>query len=98
MWPAREKWSGDDAHVFKMGAGGWRFGRRFGYLESIARPADDPGRLDHSGRGIEILDDAPAYRIPKSRKGLQCRMDAIPGHRADDASIDRGRSRLRDAG
>ncbi len=70
----------------------------FGEREFISRAADDPRRLDHSGRGIEILDDAQAGGISRSRQDLQCRMDAVPGHRADDAGAGRRRARLRDAG
>ena len=39
---------------------------------------------------IEILDDAPACGIPQSRQDLQYRMDAIPGHRADDQALAAG--------
>src|SRR5438309_860640 len=88
----------NDADTFEMDPGGWGFGRRPGGRELVSCAADDPRRLDHSGRGNEILDDAQAHGIPQSRQGLQYRMDAIPGHRADDAGAGRGRPRLRDAG
>src|SRR5882672_3686223 len=87
-----------DANTFEVDSGGRGFGRRFGGCELVLRSADDPRRLDHSGRGIEILDDAPAHGIPQSRQDLQYRMDAIPGHGADDAGVGGGRARLCDAG
>ena len=62
------------------------------------RATDNSRRLDDSGRGIEILDDAPARRISRTRQDLQYRMDPVPGHRADDAGARRRRARLRDAG
>src|SRR5258705_13935856 len=87
-----------DANTFEVDPGGCRFGCQSGRCDLVSRAADDPRRLDHSGRGIEILDDAPAHGIPQSRQDLQYRMDAIPGHRADDAGLGGGRARLRDAG
>src|SRR5216683_2747810 len=41
---------------------------------------------------------AAARGIPRSRQDLQYRMDAVSGHRADDASAGGGSARLRDAG
>src|SRR6267378_976889 len=95
---ASGKLSGHDADTFKVDFGGWGCGRRFFRRERISRPTNDPRRLDNSGRGIEILDDAAAGGISRSRQDLQRRMDAIPGHRADDASAGGRRARLRDAG
>src|SRR5262245_17847452 len=48
----------------------------------------DPRRLDHSGRGIEILDDAPAREVPEPWQGLQDRVVAVPGYDADGAGAD----------
>ncbi len=95
---ASRKWSGHDADTFEMDFGGRGGGCRFCRRELIARATDDPRRLDHSGRGIEILDDAQAGGISQSRQDLQCRMDAVPGYRADDAGARRRRARLRHAG
>ena len=61
------------------------------------RATDDPRRLDHPGRGIQILDDEAAGRISGYRQDLQYRMGAIPGHRADDAGAGGGRAGLRHA-
>ena len=60
--------------------------------------ADHPRRLDHPGRGIEILDDAPSGAVPRSRQGLQGGMGAVPGHRTDGAGDGGGRARLLDPG
>src|SRR2546423_14990633 len=98
LTPVVGKWSGDDADIFKMELGGRGFGLRFRGRKRSPRAAEYPRRLDHSGRGIEILDDAQARGIPKSRQNLQRRMDAISGHRADDSGAGRWRARLRDAG
>src|SRR5229473_4699886 len=87
-----------DADTFEMDPGGGGFDRRSGGRELVSRAADDPRRLDHSGRRIEILDDAETHGIPQSRQDLQYRMDAIPGHRANDAGVGGGRARLRDTG
>src|SRR6202171_3319026 len=95
---ASGKWSGHDADTFEMDLSGRGLGCRFGQRELISRATDDPRRLDDSGRGIEILDDAEASGISRSRQDLQYRMDAISGHRADDAGAGRGRARLRNAG
>src|SRR5712672_2324850 len=95
---ASGKWSGHDADTFKVGFNGWSRGRLFCHREHNSRPTDDPRRLDHSGRGIEILDDAPAGRISRSRQDLQYRMDPIPGHRTDDAGAGGRCARLRNAG
>src|SRR3977135_2157155 len=95
---ASGNWSGNDGDPFEMDLGNRGAGGRFCRREFIARATDDPRRLDHSGRGIEILDDAQAGGISRTRQELQYRMDAIPGHRADDAGAGRGRARLRDAG
>ncbi len=81
----------------------WAYGggsRRCGVgeREFILRAADDPRRLDHSGRGVEILDDEAAGGISQSRQGLQYRMDPVPGHRADDTGAGGRRARLRHAG
>src|SRR6266568_7685722 len=91
---ASKKWSRIDADIFKMAFGcrgsgccSWRPGFGTG-------AADDPRRLDYSGRGIEILDDATARGISQSRQDLQYRMDPVPGYRADDAGAGRGRARL----
>src|ERR1700733_8476307 len=92
-----EKWSGQDADDFEMGLGGRSHGCRSGKRGFILRATDDPCRLDYSGRGIEILDDAPAGRISRYRQGLQYRMDAVSGHRADDAGAGGRRARLRHA-
>src|ERR1700736_2204987 len=92
------KWSGHDADNFEVDFSGWGCCRRFCQRELISRAADNPRRLDDPSRGIEILDDAEASRISRSRQDLQYRMDAIPGHRADDAGAGRGGTRLRDAG
>ena len=89
---------GHDADTFEMDRGGRRGGCRIGRRQRIAGAADHPRRLDHSGRGIEILDDAPAGGISQSRQGLQHRMDPVPGHRADDAGAGRRRARLRHPG
>ena len=64
--------------------------------EPIPRTTDHPRRLDHSCRGIEILDDAQAGGVSRPRQDLQYRMDAIPGHRADDSGAGCGRAGLRD--
>ncbi len=61
-------------------------------------PGDDPRRLDHPRRGSQVLDDAAAGGIPRSRQGLQDRVDSVPGHRADGAGHGGGRARLLDAG
>src|SRR6266581_7465590 len=95
---ASKKWSRHDADTFEMDRGGWGCGRCSGEHELIARATKDPRWLDHSGRGIEILDDAAACGIPRSRQDLQYRMDAVSGHRDDDASAGGGSARLRDAG
>src|SRR3977135_2126347 len=95
---ASGNWSGNDGDPFEMDLGNRGAGGRFCRREFIARATDDPRRLDYSGRGIEILDDAQADGISRARQELQYRMDAIPGHRADDAGAGRGRARLRDAG
>ena len=79
---------------FGGGRGGYRACRR----EPIPGTTDHPRRLDHSCRGIEILDDAQAGGVSRSRQDLQYRMDAIPGHRADDAGAGRRRAGLRDPG
>src|SRR6266478_2172801 len=92
------KWSGHDANTFELDRGGGGCGFHFCRREPITRATDDPRRLDYSGRGIEILDDAEARGISRSRQDLQCRMDAISGHRADDAGACGGRARLCDAG
>ena len=60
--------------------------------------ADHPRRLDHPGRGSEILDDAPSGAVLQSRQELQGRMGAVPGHRADGAGDGGGRARLLDPG
>src|SRR5260370_36772493 len=96
--PASKKWSGHDGDTFEIDLGGRSFGLGSCRHELISGATDDPRRLDHSGRGIEILDDAQAGGISRSWQDLQYRMDAIPGHRADDAGARRGRARLRDAG
>src|ERR1700738_3535494 len=80
---ASKKWSGDDAGTFDMDFGRRSDGRRTCGRKFILRATDDPCRLDHSGRGIEILDDAKARGISRPRQDLQCRMNAIPGDRAD---------------
>src|SRR6202171_2875892 len=95
---ASGKWSGHDADTFEMDLSGRGLGCRFGQRELISRTTDDPRRLDDSGRGIEILDDAEAGGISRSRQDLQYRMDAISGHRADDAGAGGRSARLRDAG
>src|ERR1700716_2397958 len=95
---ASGNWSGHDGDTFEMDFGSRGDGGRFCWREFIARATDDPRRLDYSGRGIEILDDAQADGISRARQELQYRMDAIPGHRADDAGAGRRRARLRDAG
>ena len=95
---APEKWSGmmRTASNWILAAGA--AAALFAGVNSAHAQQDDPRRLDHTGRGIEILDDAPAGGISQSRQDLQCRMDAIPGHRADDAGAGRRRARLRDPG
>src|SRR6266704_6309655 len=60
---ASKKWSRHDADTFEMDRGGWGCGRCSGEHELIARATKDPRWLDHSGRGIEILDDAARTRI-----------------------------------
>src|SRR6266849_6437773 len=95
---ASGKWSGHDADTFKVDFSGWSRGRCLCQRERNSRATDDPRRLDHSGRGIEILDDAAAGRISRPRQDLQYRMDAIPGHRTDDAGAGSRRARLRDPG
>src|SRR6266404_1758844 len=95
---ASGKWSRHDADTFKMDFSSWSLGRRVCRCEFISRATDDPRRLDHSGRGIEVLDDAPAGRISRSRQDLQYRMDPIPGHRTDDAGAGGRCARLRNAG
>src|SRR5260370_25210721 len=82
---ASKKWSGHDADTLEMGFGGRGGCCRFCRREFISRAADDPRRLDHSGRGIEILDDAQARGISQSPHDLQCPIDAIPGYPAADA-------------
>ena len=91
--PRQQQGIGNETAGYR-GAAGVRMHRR---RQGAGRP-DHPGRLDHSGRGVEILDDAPAGEIPEPRQGLQDRVVAIPGHFADGAGADRGRARLRDAG
>src|SRR6478672_5866418 len=93
---ASGKWSGHDADAFKVDFNGRSRSRCFCQRERNSRATDDPRRLDDSGRGIEILDDAAAGRISRSRQDLQYRMDAIPGHRTDDAGAGSRRARLRD--
>src|SRR6202048_3373871 len=83
---ASGKWRGHDADTFEMDFGGRGGGCRFCQREFIARATNDPRRLDHSGRGIEILDDAQTSGISRSRQDLQCRMDAVPGYRANASS------------
>src|SRR5258707_14132287 len=92
---ASKKWSGHDADTFQIHFGGWNCGRRFCRHELVSRPTDDPRRLDHSGRGIKILDDAAAGGISRSRQDLQYRMDAIPGDSAGEAGACAPAARLR---
>src|SRR6478752_7734786 len=94
---ASGKWSGHDTDTFKVDFNGWSRGRYFCQRERNSRATDDPRRLDDSGRGIEILDDAPTGRISQPRQDLQYRMDPIPGHRSDDAGAGGRRARLRNA-
>src|SRR6185312_257439 len=88
----------DDAVGFEMDFGGCGSDADYRRRWRIAGATDDPRWLDHSGRGIQILDDAPAAGIPRSRQDLQYRMDSIPGYRADDSGAGRRRTRLRHPG
>src|SRR5258708_38603899 len=94
----RQEWSGQDADGFEVDSGGRRGGFHAGKRRPVAGPTDDPCRMDHSGRGVEILDDAAAFGVSRYRQDLQYRMDAIPGYRADDPGACRGCARLRDPG
>ena len=60
--------------------------------------SDHPCRMDHPRRRGQILDDAPAAGIPRSRQDLQNRVVAVPGHLGDVAGADRRRPRLRHTG
>src|SRR6185437_15810219 len=91
---APEKLERDDADIFEMDSDGRsRCGLHGGRREFISRTADDPGRLDDSRRGIEILDDAQARGISRSRQDLQHRMDPVSGHRTHDAGAGGRRAR-----
>src|SRR6266436_9398076 len=54
---ASAKRSGHDADTLQIDFGGGDRGRGFCRRERISCPTGDPRRLDHSRRGIEILDD-----------------------------------------
>src|SRR5262249_43948274 len=75
---------GDDADGFEVDFCGSRGDADCGWWGGIAGATDDPRRMDHSSRGIQILDDAPAAGISRPRQDLQYRMDPVPGHHADD--------------
>ena len=79
---------------FRSGAGSHR-----GLRDRLrADHSDHPGRLDHSGRGGQILDDEAPGQIPESGQDLQDRMVAVQRHLADDVGDAGRRARLRDAG
>src|SRR4051812_22746311 len=92
-------WGGvHEAAEFEMADGGRNCGSSAWQHRRLVRAANDPRRLDHSGRRVKILDDAAAGGISQSWQDLQYRMDPVSGHLADDAGAGGGRAGLRDAG
>ena len=74
-------------------------GRRCGRRDGLrADHPHHPGRLDHSGRGSQILDDETPGEISEPGQDLQDRMVAVQRHLADDVRHAGRRTRLRDAG